>query len=169
MPPRLALLLVTLAASLLVGLGSGPQADPPAERCHTAGLDLSVLGVDAGAGNLVGTFQLTNTLDTPCTLFGFPGLELRDDAGNPLPTMVVRNGGYFLNGPGPTDVYIDAPGSAIFRVHWEQVPVGDETTCPLAASLAVIPPDEYDPLSVPIQIRACGNGHLDVTPVLGLG
>jgi hypothetical protein len=48
------------------------------------------------------------------------------------------------------------------------VPVNDEPTCPMASRLAVTPPDEYVPLAIPIQIRACGAGHLDVSAVINL-
>jgi hypothetical protein len=36
----------------------------------------------------------------------------------------------------------------------------------MASSIAITPPDEFVPLIVTTQIRACGGGHLDVTPVL---
>jgi hypothetical protein len=45
----------------------------PGDRCHTAGLALAAQGVDAGAGDLVGTFDFTNELDVSCTFFGIPG------------------------------------------------------------------------------------------------
>jgi hypothetical protein len=137
----------------------------PGERCHNAGLDLSLLGVDAGAGNLVGTFRFTNTLDVDCTFFGYPGAQLLDDNGDPLPTTVVRGGGIFTNNPPPSGVGVPARGAAIFRVHWGQVPVGNEPMCPMAGRLAVTPPDEFVALTLPIQIRACGGGHLDISAV----
>jgi hypothetical protein len=136
------------------------------DRCHTAGLTLSVVGVDAGAGNLVGTFRLTNTQSVQCDFFGYPGALLLDAAGNGLPTSVERGGGYFANQPGPSTVSVAPHAAAIFRLHWEQVPVGNEPTCSMATTLAVTPPDEFVSLRVPLQIRACGGGHLDVTPVL---
>jgi hypothetical protein len=137
----------------------------PGERCHTAGLGLSLVGVHAGAGNLVDTFRFTSTPDVDCTFFGYPGAQLLDEASNPLATMVVRGGGYFSGDPPPTVVHVPAHQAAIFRVHWEQVPVGNETTCPAASHLAVTPPDEYVSLTVPAVIRACGGGHLDVTAI----
>jgi hypothetical protein len=114
----------------------------------------------------VGTFRFTSTLDVPCTFFGFPGAQLLDAANNPLPTTVVRGGGPFTNAPPPATVNVAPHGSALVRIHWEQVPVGNETTCPTASSIAITPPDEFVPLIVATQIRACGGGHLDVTPVL---
>jgi hypothetical protein len=141
---------------------------PPAvagDRCHTAGVRLSLDGVDAGAGNFVGTFRLTNTLDVACTVNGYPGAELRDDAGNPLPTSVVRGGGPAAPRSGPTEVRVAPGASAIFRVHWEQVPVGDETRCSTSTAVALTPPDEYAPLILPMTIHACGGGRLDVSAV----
>ena len=147
--------------------GHLPLVPPPVtgDRCHTAGLRLSVDGVDAGAGNFVGTFRFANTLDVACTLYGYPGAELRDGAGNPLPTTVVRGGGPAATRPGPTEVRVAPGASAIVRVHWEQVPVGDETRCSTSAAVAVTPPDEYAPLILPMTIHACGGGRLDVSAV----
>jgi hypothetical protein len=145
-----------------------PIVPPPApgERCHTAGLGLGLVGTDAGAGNVVATIRFTSTLDVPCTLFGYVGAQLMAASGNPLPTSVVRAGGYFAGDPGPSNVVVPPHGSAIFRVHWGQVEVGDERECPVAHSLAVIPPDEYVAIVLPIQIRACGGGRLNVSAVL---
>lgn len=139
-----------------------PQAG---NQCITAGTTLSVIGSDAGAGNLVATFGLTNRLNVPCTFFGFVGAELRDANDNPLPTTVVRNGRTFVNQAGPTLVPVPPGGSAQFLMHWTQIPSGNEVTCPVSTSLAVILPDQFVPLSVPIMIRACNGGELDVTAV----
>jgi hypothetical protein len=140
----------------------------PGDRCHTAGLDLAFDTVDAGAGNRVGTFHFTNNLDVDCTFFGYPGAQLLDAAGNSLATNVVRGGGYFTSDPPPTLVDVPAHGAAMFRIHWEVVPVGNEPTCPVATRLAVTPPDEYVALTIPIQIQACGGGHLDMSAVLSM-
>jgi hypothetical protein len=147
------------------GLGIVP---PPmaGERCHTAGLS-PVLGmVDAGAGNFVGTFRLVNNLDVDCTFFGFPGALLLNESGDPLPTTVVRNGGYFLNSPPPATVDGPPHSAGLFRIHWEQVPIGNETTCPESSAIAITPPDEFVPLQLKVQIHACGQGHLDISAVL---
>jgi hypothetical protein len=137
----------------------------PGDQCHTAGTSLSLLGSDAGAGNIFGTFGLTNELDVPCTFFGFVGAQLLDANDNPLPTVVVRDGGAFAGQPGPTLITVPPSGLAQFQMHWTQVPTGAEVSCPTAASLAVIPPDEFVPLALPVTISACNGGELDVTAV----
>ncbi|MGH2461531.1 MAG: DUF4232 domain-containing protein [Chloroflexota bacterium] len=140
---------------------------PPAagQQCHTAGLSLRSSGVEAGAGNFVGTFVFTNDLSVPCTFFGFVGAQRLDSQNNPLPTRVVRGGTYVSNLPGPSVVTVPAGGTATFKMHWEDVPVGNETTCVTSSQLAVTPPNEFVPLIVPIQITACGGGELDVSAV----
>ena len=50
-------------------------------------------------------------------------------------------------------------------MHWEVIPVNNQPTCPTSASIAVTPPDEFDPLPLVIQIQACGGGELDVSPI----
>jgi hypothetical protein len=137
----------------------------PGDRCHTAGLSASLEEVDAGAGNFFATFRLTNELDVPCTLFGFVGAQMLDAQNNPLPTNVVRNGGQLSNQPGPTLFTVGARESATFLMHWEDVPVGGETSCPTSSQLEVTPPDEFDSLVIPVQITACNRGQLDVAPV----
>jgi hypothetical protein len=136
----------------------------PGDRCHTGGLAFTLVGTDPGAGNVLGTFLFTNQLDVNCTFFGFPGAQLIDADGNPLPTNVVRDGA-FANQPPPQTVVVPAHGKARFLMHWEQVPVGGETTCPESSGLAVIPPDEFLPLTIPVHIRACGQGRLDIGAV----
>ncbi len=138
----------------------------PGERCHPAGLDLAFDTVDAGAGNRLGTFRFVNHLGVDCTFFGYPGAQLLDAASNPLPTTVVRAGGIFTSDPPPMLVDVPPNGAATFRIHWEVIPVGNETTCPIASHLAVTPPDEYVSLTIAIQIQACGGGHLDMSAVL---
>jgi hypothetical protein len=50
-------------------------------------------------------------------------------------------------------------------MHWEVIPVGNETSCPTSAFLQVTPPNEFDPITIPMEIMACNHGELDVSPV----
>jgi hypothetical protein len=137
----------------------------PGDRCHTAGLALDLVGSDVGAGNIVATFRFTNATGVPCTLEGFVGAQLLDAQDNPLPTAVARGGGRLAAEPGPRVVRLPAGGTALFRMHWAQVPVGNETSCSVSARMAIIPPDEFAPLLVDVAARACGGGRLDVGAV----
>jgi hypothetical protein len=136
----------------------------PGDRCHTAGLALSLQGVEGAAGSRFATFLFTNKTGVSCTLFGFPGAQLLDAQNNPLPTSVMRDGNQLSTQPGPTLVTVPAGGSAKFLMHWGVVPVGNET-CPTSSQLEVTPPDEFDSLIIPMAIMACNHGQLDVSAV----
>jgi hypothetical protein len=135
------------------------------DRCHTAGLSLNVVGSEGAAGTIMDTFRFTNNLAVPCTFFGFVGAGLRDAQDNPLPTTVIRGGDFLTNLPGPSVVTVPAGGSADFTLSWSDVPVGGETTCPAATQLAVIPPDEFVPLLVAVNLAPCNSGTVHVSAV----
>lgn len=135
------------------------------DRCHTAGLSISAGPVNAGAGNFHQTFRLTNNLSVSCTFFGFVGAQMLDAGNNALPTNVVRNGSQVTQGA-PTRVVVPPGGSAVFDLHWEDVPVGNERSCPTSHALKITPPDEFDSLLVsPFQAMACNHGRLDVSAI----
>jgi len=56
-------------------------------------------------------------------------------------------------------------GFKLIDMHWEQIPVGNETSCPVSARMAIVPPDEFAPLLVDVAARACGGGRLEVGAV----
>ncbi|MCC7107585.1 MAG: DUF4232 domain-containing protein [Chloroflexi bacterium] len=135
------------------------------DRCHTGGLSVSAGEVDAGAGNFHQTFRLTNRLSVPCTFFGYVGAQMLDAGGNALPTNVVRNGSQVTQAT-PTLVTVPPGGSAVFDMHWEDVIVGNETSCATSSALKITPPDEFDSLLVsPFQAMACNHGELDVSAI----
>jgi hypothetical protein len=135
------------------------------DRCHTAGLSLAVIGSEGAAGTIFNTFRFTNNLSVSCTMFGFVGAQMLDAQNNPIPTQVVRGGGMLSNLPGPQTVNLPPGGSADFTLSWSDVPTGNETTCPQATQLAVIPPDEFAPLIVPDMLAPCNSGTIHVSAV----
>jgi hypothetical protein len=135
------------------------------DRCHTAGLSLALQGSEGAAGTIVDTLRFVNRLPVPCTFFGFVGARMLDPHNNPVPTHVVRGGDVLANLPGPATVTVPAGSAADFTLSWSDVPVGNETTCPRATQLAVIPPDEVAPLMVPVTLAPCGYGTVHVSAV----
>src|SRR5947209_5381351 len=59
-------------------------------RCHTAGLSGHVEGHGEAAGQRYAFLGLTNTASSPCTVYGYPGLQFVDASGNPTTTKVTR-------------------------------------------------------------------------------
>jgi hypothetical protein len=150
---------------------AGTQGGGQSDRCHTAGLSLSAVGqANAGAGNVVREFGLTNRTTAACTFFGYVGMALIDGAGNALPTRVVRDTGSFF-GFAHRATYTVPPGAtAPFWVHWEDVVVATQPACTTSAGIIVTPPDETTQLRLDgVQVMACGGGELDVSPVTAPG
>jgi hypothetical protein len=81
-------------------------------------------------------------------------------------------GGGMLGGrPGPS-LFVLEPGAASqFVIAWSDVPVGGETTCPMATTLQVTPPGERTPLDVAglTSIAPCNSGTLNVSPLRAPG
>ena len=134
-------------------------------RCATSALTGSVLGSSGAAGTIETTVGLRSTAATPCTLGGYPGLQMLAGSGSPLPTAVVRKGSYSFTSMAPTTVTL-APGqSAYFNIGYSDVPVGSETACPTSASVQVTPPNALDHLVMTATLAPCGGGTLVVSPV----
>jgi len=134
-------------------------------QCTTADLSVGIGPVDAGAGNFFQTVLLTNTSSHTCTLFGFPGLQMLDAQGQPLPTKVQWGGDQLTTEPGPQTVTLPPGAVSSFKVHWEDVPVGNETTCPTSAMVEITPPNAFNFLLAPLHFTACGGGQLTASAV----
>jgi hypothetical protein len=139
-------------------------AAPTPDRCHTAGLAVANAGMDGAAGTIYLTFVLTNTGTAPCSLYGFVGMQMLNAAGRPLPTDVVRTG--VAGTPaGPTQFLLDPGSAANFQADYNHATLGGpESICPTAAKLEITPPDEFDHLTIPVDMDPC-LGHINVTPV----
>jgi hypothetical protein len=132
-------------------------------RCDSPDLTVGLGRVDAGAGNLNESITFTNTSSRTCDLYGFPGLQMYDAQNQPLPTKVTWGQG--AQQPGPSDVVLGPGAVASFNLHWEHIPVGNETTCPTSDHVAITPPDAFTSITVPLHLDACGGGQLDVSAV----
>ncbi|MEZ0076819.1 DUF4232 domain-containing protein [Planotetraspora sp. GP83] len=131
----------------------------PAGRCRTTALKARFGEGDAGAGNHYAPLILTNTSSKTCWVYGFVGLIMIDGHGDALRTRTRRESVQ------PHRVTLKPGASAHARVHWTVVETGDETRCPTAKRLMIIPPDEVAHLEIPFTAMVCDHGRLDVTPM----
>jgi uncharacterized protein DUF4232 len=133
-------------------------------RCHTGGLTVALAGDNGAAGSVYLTFVLANTGTSPCSLYGYVGMQMLDASGRALPTKVVRNGvGATTAGPSR---FLLPPGTAAnFRASYELATQGGlPSVCPMAARLEITPPDEFDHQTIPLDMDPC-LGQINVTPV----
>lgn len=136
--------------------------------CVASGLQFSVTGGNGAAGQLEETVVMANSSGTTCELGGYPGMQLFDSAGSTIPTNVVRGGVTFgvAAANQPAAVVTLKPGqSAAFTLHYEDVPVNGETSCPQSSTAEITPPNDTVPASVSLQIDPCDGGTVHVSPV----
>lgn len=151
---------------------TAPTAPPPSTsttvgtgRCATSALSGSVVGSSGAAGTIETTVALKSTAPTPCTLGGYPGLQMLTAAGAGLTTTVVRKGSYSFTAMAPTTVAL-APGQSVyFNIGFSDVPSGSESFCPTSASLEVTPPNATDHLVLAATLAPCSSGTLVVSPL----
>jgi uncharacterized protein DUF4232 len=126
---------------------TGQPPSPASSRCTAAMLAGTVQVGDAAAGNRYAKLVVTNTGTTPCTLYGYGGLQLIAADGSPLPTSTGRD-----EPPGPSLVTVAPGASATKNLHWGVIPSGNEpgdAPCqPQPHGVRVIPPDDTEPFTV---------------------
>jgi hypothetical protein len=125
------------------GASATPSRAAGPDRCHTSQVSARFRQLDSGAGQRYAALILTNTGRTPCTVFGYGGLQLVNAARKPLPTALVRE-----KSPAPHRVLLRSGAAASSLLHWSAVPGPGEamtSQCePTPASARVTPPDERD-------------------------
>lgn len=137
----------------------GDSTPQPAGACSAPALTIAEAGREGAAGSVFVTLRLTNTSGTPCTVTGYPTLELLDDQGLPLATSNIKDGG-----PGET-VTLAQGGAASFVVAFSTVGSGGDDCTP-AAQLAITLSGTDEPADVPVRDFAPCRGELRVRPVM---
>jgi hypothetical protein len=156
---------VALALLAMVACGSGtsagsssptPSISPSATSIPTVGTTPTPTA--AGPGTVGETFIFTNTSQTTCQLYGYPGMQMLGANGEKVPTNVVRT-------PGPEETVTLAPGgTASFQAQWHDQ-TGYMTPCPSSQRIEVTPPNAYSQLTITASITACPDGTINVTAV----
>lgn len=139
-----------------IGTTPTPGTAGPAP-CQPSQLSLSTGQHTAGAGTIEEAFILTNTSQSSCTLYGYPGMQMLG-GGRQIPTRVVRT-------PHSEQTVTLAPGgTSSFLAQWHDQ-TGYTTPCATSQQVEVTPPNTYSQLTVAASIQACPDGTINVTPV----
>ena len=133
---------------------------PASTPCRAGQLRLNSETGDAGAGNRVNVFGVTNAGTAPCSVAGYPSVGLLDGQGRAL--TAVRSD---QNPQTATPVNIPAGGKAFFDIAWNVVPNegAGERVCPSAARVRVLIPGDPAALAIPLAFQPCG-GRIRVNP-----
>lgn len=111
--------------------------------CASDQLSINFVGTSAAAGTLQGIYDFQNTTNSPCTLFGYPGLQMLSSNGQTIPTILTRSPS--LAGA-PTTVTLAPNGYAYFLIQYPDATGYDGLTCPAASSVEFTAPNDYQPL-----------------------
>jgi len=137
---------------------SAPTSTPSSTRSNTTGsvatcltsqLSLTSGPTSGAAGSIYTTFYFTNTTGTPCSLRGFPGVSLLNDASNIVGQPATSDGS-----EGPS-VRLGPGQRAQFTL---RVSTATQTGCDLprpSSHVQVYPPDQTVPLRIPFTTASC--------------
>ena len=141
-------------------------------RCNSSILSVQAFFLASGsaAGSTGGAFGLTNHGPVPCTLYGFPGLQLISGSGALLPTTVIR-GQYEVVSSVPATVVTLNPGTEarFYFMYSHVLGGGAPAVCPAAETVDITPPGAYHPLvyhfPTPASAITPCEGHVWVSPM----
>ncbi len=136
-----------------------PSTSGQVRRCLVSDLSLGVGPGNAAAGTVGRPFIFTNTSQTTCALFGFPGLQRLGADGRPMQTRLVWT-------PSAEQLVTLAPGGTASFLAWWHDQTGYATPCPTSQQLEVTPPNAYSYLTVRVPIEACPDGTINVDAVI---
>lgn len=133
---------------------------PASAPCRAAQLRLNSETGDAGAGNRVNVFGVTNAGTAPCSVSGYPAVSLLEAQGRALTTIRSDQ-----NPNTATPVNIPVGGKAFFDIAWNVVPHegAGERVCPSVARVRVLIPGDTAALAIPLAFTPCG-GRIRVNP-----
>lgn len=140
---------------------AGPRDGP--HNCYNVQLMIMPDKGGSGLGHIGLNYRIHNLWARPCTLRGFPGLELLDRNFHSLPTHPQRGNGYLIGNVPAHQVQLDSRHDAYFALEYSDNPVGHET-CLHARYLMLIPPNDNLPDVTYSRIDPCG-GKINVSPV----
>lgn len=148
--------------------GSNPSTQQPTQpaitTCTTNHLILSVVpGENGAAGTIVYTLNLTNTGKLACTLYGFPGVSLTNDAGVQIGSPAGRATGYT-----EAKLMLVPAGSVKFEVSTSNSGAYPDGQCTAGATtFRVYPPDSTEYLTTISPVKTWCPGF-ETAPVLAI-
>ncbi|HVC75693.1 MAG TPA: DUF4232 domain-containing protein [Candidatus Micrarchaeaceae archaeon] len=158
-----------------------PTPTFPFFRCDTSALEMRLVFVGAGLGNVGGLIEVRNKSSRNCDLYGYAGVQLLDAHGRAVATPGTWSDSSYIFGANQPEKVIGlpagtaqitgdrpVPGHAYIPISW-----GDaQAPCSTAAQFRVTPPDAFSPLvisaapvvGVASLMRFCSGGLLIVNP-----
>jgi Protein of unknown function (DUF4232) len=125
--------------------------------CTTADLTVSAKDGEAGMGHRSTIYVLTNSTQTPCSIYGYPGMAFLDGSDNVLRDTVARGD------PGPATVLLQPGDAASYSLDWSEA---NGATCVTSTKVQVTPPDDTNHATLLSQVVVCPGRPLTVSAVV---
>ena len=155
--------LAALAAAILAVAAAGTaRGSITLPRCHTPGLQVSLVGGGAAAGTWQRDLRFRNASGHVCFVYGYPGLGLENAQHRVQPSNVTWGSTMAHRDPGRHRIVLQAGESAYANMSGTDVPHGNGT-CRTYAFLEVTPPGERTHRTLRFGTTACDRGRLTVT------
>lgn len=123
-------------------------------RCRASNIGITLANTEGAMGSTYRVYQMTNGGRSSCSLYGYPGMQLLDNNGQPLPTHVIReaptstkvalNDGQTITTSATEDAVTLPPGGkAWFIMHYANRTGYASDHCPTSSFLEVTPPNDF--------------------------
>jgi hypothetical protein len=146
--------------------GSGVSA------CRTAQLNIRLGHTGAAMGSVGSSAVFTDSSSSPCTLRGYPSLQMLDASGAHIPTRVTRTATTVPRLPARL-VSLRPGGHATFYIGFADATGFAAATCPTSSRVEITPPGDLSPITVTWQLQPYGGsteylqcGRIAVSPVI---
>jgi hypothetical protein len=151
----------TEAATTSTGVATTALAGPG--KCSAAGTRIRLVDSRAAVGHALALFEARNTGSAPCTMSGYPGVEVLDDAGTVL-ARASNHGGTVVGSAPATLVTVGPRAAAYFGVESESICPGDQPDVP-GTRVRVVLPGDTAPLEAAAGVSVCPQPDIVVSPV----
>jgi Protein of unknown function (DUF4232) len=140
------------------------------QRCHRDQLRAQLGQANGAAGSVRISATFTNTSKSTCTLEGYPGMQMLNEAGKQIPTTVHRG----LSGTVTQVRTVSlAPGAAArFYMGFADATGYSGKKCPASARVKVTAPNDFSSITVAWHLQPYGGtiphlhcGLISVSPV----
>lgn len=150
----------TTGASATPSAGSTAHASTAA--CATTDLNVAVGSSEGAAGSVFTVLDFTNIGDSPCTLFGYPGVSLADSGSSQIGAAATRNPSHSAS------LVTLAPGSkANVTLQVAQALNYPTGTCgpKQTAYLRIFPPNQTQAIEVQYKTTGCEKSSVKLLSV----
>ena len=135
---------------------------PPCAIAALKGAQAAGGAATGGAATIV--VALSNSSKAPCSLTGYPGIQLIAQNGSDISTTLQQGGSGIPSTLSPGTVNLAAKGGqASFLLYWVALPSKSQPSCPLAPKMQVSVPGSSKTFTMTAEIGACG-GIVEASP-----